>query len=264
MRNNIGRGFLLFLIATSISVCLQSPLYALDAPRAYDQYVWNPYVHTCEAYKHIGEDPVEVLKCLIKKAEHGDASAENRLGIRFAMGEGVTQNYQVAVTWFLKSAEQRNTFAEYNLGWSYEKGLGVSQDYTKALKWYRNSASQKNPYAELRVGDFFINGLVAQPDYEEALKWYRKAQSHGYYEAFGKKEIADIQENMINGIITYQIKSRGWDPQHVEIKKKGISGKIYVVVNVKSSVEGAVVAGGEFQMTIDLKTHKILDMQDYQ
>jgi TPR repeat protein len=57
-------------------------------------------------------------------------------------------------------AEQGNAKAQFNLGVMYAKGLGVSQDYKEAAKWFRKSAEQGHENAQYNLG--LIYGLAPQ------------------------------------------------------------------------------------------------------
>jgi len=48
----------------------------------------------------------ETVSKLRKAAEQGDAEAQYNLGVRYANGEGVPEDYKEAVKWFRKAAEQ--------------------------------------------------------------------------------------------------------------------------------------------------------------
>ena len=52
-------------------------------------------------------------------------------------GQGVPQDYAVAVKWYRLAAEQGKASAQSNLGVMYYNGEGVPQDYAVAVKWYR-------------------------------------------------------------------------------------------------------------------------------
>jgi len=45
---------------------------------------------------------------LVKKAEQGDAVSQGKFGLCYFLGDGVQQNYEKAVEWFLKGAENGN------------------------------------------------------------------------------------------------------------------------------------------------------------
>ena len=79
------------------------------------------------------------LRQLMERAEQGDAIAQSNLGVMYANGEGVTQDYEKAVEWYQKAAQQGFANAQYNLGVMYEHSKGVTQDYEKAVEWYQKS-----------------------------------------------------------------------------------------------------------------------------
>ena len=80
-------------------------------------------------------------------AEHGDASAQYTLGLMYARGDGVPQDYKTAVKWFRLAAEQGNAVAQYNLGVMYKNGQGVIQDDVYAHMWWNIAASSGNKNA---------------------------------------------------------------------------------------------------------------------
>ena len=55
----------------------------------------------------------------------------------YHLGDGVSQNYGAAVTWYTRSAKQGNNNAQVNLGQMYLNGLGVKQDNVHAYKWWK-------------------------------------------------------------------------------------------------------------------------------
>ncbi len=44
--------------------------------------------------------------------------------------------------WWRLAAEQGDAVAQYNLGVKYAQGEGVSEDYAEAIKWWRLAAEQ--------------------------------------------------------------------------------------------------------------------------
>jgi TPR repeat protein len=81
---------------------------------------------------------------LTKRAESGDATAQNQLGVAYSRGQSVDKDYEAAARWFLRSAEQGNPDGQVNLGVAYGKGQGVKQDDIAAVKWFRKAAEQGN------------------------------------------------------------------------------------------------------------------------
>jgi hypothetical protein len=95
--------------------------------------------HTTRTDYNSPPDSLEVVK---KAAEQGDAGAQYNLGLMFAKGKGVPQDYKEAVKWFTKAAEQGLADAQVNLGVMFDKGEGVPEDYVQAYKWFILAAAQ--------------------------------------------------------------------------------------------------------------------------
>jgi len=98
------------------------------------------------------------LNQLRQRAENGDAESQYALGLRYAKGKGVPQNYAQAFFWFRKAAEQGHAGAQNNLGAMYQNGWGVPQDYAQAAFWYRKAAEQGYAVAQNNLGVLYANG----------------------------------------------------------------------------------------------------------
>ncbi len=75
------------------------------------------------------------LKDLRKLASSGNAAAQYSLGLRYASGDGVKQNYREAVSWFLKAADAGDVRATPKLAACFWAGRGTPQDYNRAYFW---------------------------------------------------------------------------------------------------------------------------------
>jgi uncharacterized protein len=122
-------------------------------------------------------------KLLMSLAQQGDASSQYKLGVMYAFGQGVPQDYKEAAKWYRLAAERGDASAQTNLGIMYSFGLGVSQDYKEAVKWYRLAAEQVVAIAQYDLGFMYLKGEGVPQDYKEALKWYRQAAEHGFFGA---------------------------------------------------------------------------------
>lgn len=80
-------------------------------------------------------------------AEQGLAAAQSMLGIMYAEGWGVPQDFVEAVKWHRLAAEQGNVDAQYGLGFRYWAGRGVPQDYVLAHMWWNLAAAQGDDIA---------------------------------------------------------------------------------------------------------------------
>jgi hypothetical protein len=108
--------------------------------------------------------------------------AELKQGVRYAKGDGVTQDYAEAVKWFRLAAEQGNARAQSFLGLMHAKGDGVTQDYAEAVKWFKLAASRGDADAQANLGVSYDTGKGIGQNFFEAVKWFKLAaeQRHGY------------------------------------------------------------------------------------
>jgi putative methionine-R-sulfoxide reductase with GAF domain len=75
------------------------------------------------------------LDQLRQRAGLGDPAAEDALGLRYAAGEGVTQDDKQAAVWFTKAAENGNVKAQVALATRYWVGRGVTPSLSQAYFW---------------------------------------------------------------------------------------------------------------------------------
>ena len=110
---------------------------------------WNPERITyngakweCEHYNADGTC-ARVRRVLpFTRAEQGDAKSQFILGLRYAQGDAVEQNFAEAAQWWQKAAAQGIAGAQYNLGVLYARGDGVTKDLSKAAGLWRKAADQ--------------------------------------------------------------------------------------------------------------------------
>ena len=160
------------------------------------------------------------LKKLKPLAEKGHARAQNKLGVMYVNGQGVSQDYKEAFKWLLKSAEQKNlaaqrlirasyhklhkevaeqgdSYAQRFLGDSYYLGLGVTQDYAEAAKWYKKTAEQGDSVSQIILGAMYEKGKGISKDFVEAYKWFSISGETGngrmYIEKLGKRKMTTAQ-----------------------------------------------------------------------
>jgi formylglycine-generating enzyme required for sulfatase activity len=112
-------------------------------------------------------------------AEQGVVSAQARLGVMYAEGEGVPQDHAEAGKWLRKAAEQGYAEAQSNLGVLYGKVLGVPRDYAEAVKWWRKAANQGFADAQFFLGVAYGRGEGVTKDYVEAYMWCLLAKNQG-------------------------------------------------------------------------------------
>jgi TPR repeat protein len=89
------------------------------------------------------------MRLLKPLATQGRAMAQFNLGVMYAEGQGVPQDYAEALKWYRMAAAQGLADAQFNLGAMYAEGQGVPQDDAEALKWYRLAAAQGDAVAPI-------------------------------------------------------------------------------------------------------------------
>lgn len=81
---------------------------------------------------------------LMLKAKSGDSAAQYNLGTMYDVGEGVEENEEKAIEWYLKAANQGHSQAQYMMGMMYETSECLSNDAQQSLEWFQKSAAQGN------------------------------------------------------------------------------------------------------------------------
>jgi TPR repeat protein len=115
-----------------------------------------------------------------KAAEQGIVEAQYNLGVLYSNGQGVKKDDAEAGKWFLKAASQGDVHAAESLGNVYEEGPGAFANFTEAEKWYRKAAESGVASAQFNLGSMYDIGQGVKQDFAEALKWYQKAADQGY------------------------------------------------------------------------------------
>jgi TPR repeat protein len=128
-------------------------------------------------------DAKSLAPWLDQRAKNGDAIAQYRLGVLYALGQGVRQDYQHAALLFKAAAEGGVAEAQYNIGVLYERGLGIGRDDVRAAEWYQKAAAQGNANAEFNLGVAYSNGTGVRPSMDQAAHWFRRAAAAGIVNA---------------------------------------------------------------------------------
>src|SRR5437868_6059560 len=86
-------------------------------------------------------------------AVNGDANSQYELGIRYASGSDVPQDYAEAMRWFQKAAERGNAQAQWRLGLGSLKGIGVDTNEQDAAGWFKRAANRGYPPAQVALSE---------------------------------------------------------------------------------------------------------------
>jgi len=134
-----------------------------------------------EAYQR-GNDVI-ALQEFWTLAQQGHAGAQFNLGVLYARGRGVTQDFTQAARWYRLAAEHGHALAQCNLGVLYEEGNGVVRSDEEASRWYRLAAEQGNAGGQNNLGRLYEDGRGVLRNSKEARTWYQKAAEQGNRDA---------------------------------------------------------------------------------
>ena len=98
-------------------------------------------------------------------------------------GKMMDYDLESAAGWFQRSAEQGHAGAHFNLGLLYAEGQGVPQDFAKAVEWFTKAAEQGNVDAQNNLGVMYLVGEGVPKNTDKAIEWFKKAEKQGNEEA---------------------------------------------------------------------------------
>ena len=111
-------------------------------------------------------------------AKQGDAAAQYNLGLMYANGRGVRQNYKTAVKWYKLAAKQGYASAHNNLGFMYANGKGIPQDYILGYMWWYIAAS--NGHKDAAAGRDAVSKVMTPTQIKKAQKLARECVRKKY------------------------------------------------------------------------------------
>ncbi|NGZ59629.1 MAG: hypothetical protein CV081_03870 [Nitrospira sp. LK265] len=149
---------------------------------------------------------------ILKRAQAGDANAQNELGLLYSEGRGLPQNYHEAKDWFKKAADQGHANAQVNLGTLYSLGRGAPYSDPMALFWFQKAAEQRNALAFAKLGMMYERGRAVPQSLIEAHMWYSLSIAHGEKRAVESRDAVVIR--MTPGqIAEAEERARKWMPK---------------------------------------------------
>jgi TPR repeat protein len=157
-------------------------------------------------------DSTAAMRELRPLAEQGLASAQFRLGLLYANGQGMPKDDAQARQWYEKAATQGHAEAQANLGVLLVYARGGPQDYKMAVYWFRLSANQGNDLAQRKLGLMYERGDGVQQDFVRAYMWYSLGAAKGG-EAGARLRDAIAKRMDPDQIAEAQQLAREWKPK---------------------------------------------------
>jgi TPR repeat protein len=124
----------------------------------------------------VAEATAQAMASLAELAEGGHAEAQLELGLLYAAGVGVAQDFEQAVTWLRKLADQGHAEAQYHLGTVFHEG-------EEAVEWFLKAAEQGHVEAQLELACRYEGAFGGTRDAERAVAWLRRAAECGHSDA---------------------------------------------------------------------------------
>ena len=146
----------------------------------------NENVRSCQRLANSGD---------LTSAEQCNKEACNNIGLVYYAAE----NYQQAFKYYKKACELNDKFGCFNLGVMYAEGQGVRQDFASARKYYEKACNANNTAACDKLGLLYYDGKGVRQDFASAKKYWEKACNKNdalacgmlgvlYYEGQGVKQ----------------------------------------------------------------------------
>ncbi len=176
---NVRRAFALGLVMAAAHIASAGAQFA----RSDERDVADTPYELRKALEDDVEEPNdahEVLRRYMKAAALGHAESMNRIGILYAQGFGVTQDYVAALAWYERAATLGSCAALENIATMYFYGFGVSQSYAEAAKVLKVAVRGGGADAQNKLGTLYDSGLGVEQDHPRAFKLFWQAAKQGY------------------------------------------------------------------------------------
>ena len=101
--------------------------------------------------------------------------SSNYLACMYRDGNGVKQNYQKAIEFYMRAIEKGNSKAMHHLAYMYVRGTGVKQNYKKAIKLYTLAIKKGNSKSMNNLAHMYQSGNGVERNYQKAINLYIRA-----------------------------------------------------------------------------------------
>jgi uncharacterized protein len=121
-------------------------------------------------------------------AAHGDAEAQNRIGLMHHQGMGVAKNHTQSFKWFMRAAKNGSSAGMNNVGFAYQRGDGVRKNEKLAFKWTWRAAHSENATLDAinHLGFLYQNGIGTAKNPSRAADMYMIAARSGNFNAMNR------------------------------------------------------------------------------
>lgn len=151
------------------------------------------------------------IKNIIKKADAGDAVAQNTVGSWYYRGINTCKkDYKMALQYWAKSAKQGNALAIGNMAVCYQMGNGTQKDSTMAVQLYDKSVEKGNLailtehekesakgslFSSMYCAHCYSKGIGVKKDAAKVASFYIAAAKQGSIEAMRSGALTLLNSN---------------------------------------------------------------------
>ncbi len=132
----------------------------------------------------------DAMKCLIQKAESGDAHAQYELAL-LILDDSATDDLcwdvdsangkelEQGCRWLIVAARNGSVEAQTDLAKRYFYGIDFPENQDRAFEWFSKAASNNCPEAQYFLGEVYTADEFVDYDIEKALTWYERSAENG-------------------------------------------------------------------------------------
>lgn len=146
----LAPGVLLLMVLLFFTACAFEDEYSenlrRDAERGDMEAMANYELRTKEPQGKVSVQPVKASERRDSLQTY-DPEVQYQSGMQYAQGKFVTQDYDLAFSYFLHAAEANHPKAQFELSNCYKAGNGTAKDINLAYYWMYISAQNGNPKA---------------------------------------------------------------------------------------------------------------------
>ncbi|PXV58472.1 TonB family protein [Dysgonomonas alginatilytica] len=134
---------------------------------------------------------------LLVKADRGDGIVQNQIALKYYNGDGVPQNYGLALKWFKESAKNKVPVAFYNVGSMYLWGKGVRTDKAIARQWFEKGDLHNEGGSQYYLAIMYKNGDEVLKNPQKAKELFLKSAVNGNGNAYYELALMYKQNNQL-------------------------------------------------------------------
>ena len=217
-----------------------------EAAKWYGLAAAQGYTAKTNIYNLAKKNVPQALKVLMGDAEKGIVDAQYTLGMMYANGQGVPQDYKEAFKWYRLVAEQGTALEETTEDKLKKKNI------PQALKFLTNDAENGVVDAQIDLGVMYANGQYVPQDDRQSAKWYRLAAENGDSRA---QIILSVMYAKGQGVPQSDQKAVKW--LRFSMKERVAPEKTHIYNLAKKNVSSAI------KILIDDAENGVVEAQNY-